>query len=397
MDETKKKLSPAKKLLIVSVLLISAALIQHLIFDLTGVEARQDMRMTDTGIGLTYGFDANANFYSPGARHFYFAARDGIQNISSTGELRWQHGFSMTAPTMVGRGEIVAVGEPGGYNIYVFGPNGYLYSVNLSDPVLYYTVNSSGYLSVILMTDNGYIVQVFNPDDPHNPRYGYRAPIYDDNVFPFSVDVSECGTFIAKARLDVDTLILSQLSLSYVRRVDSRGMPDGLFASYSFVDEFIARVRFTPCGRVIVVTDQQILGFAAEGTAQDPGPLWSIPLHNRPDKFYIGENNFAFITGDPFLNQPDADEPGILRIYNFNGNLTGSYDLGRRATHLSMNHNTILAGTDRTFYAISVHGIRLWTYSAIQDVRDMLFLDNTDTVIEAGGTRATVMRRLRVQ
>ena len=393
-SQTAAKSSPAKKLLIASSLLIAAALIQHLIFDLTGVEARQDLRMTDTEIGITYGFDVHASFYSPGARHFFYATRNGVQNISSTGELRWQHGFNMVQPTMVGRGDKVAIGEPGGHRIYVFGSAGYLYSVDLPYSVLYYTINAAGFLSVIMQTDIGYVVQIFNPVNPHEGRYGFWAPINDANVFPFSVDVSGCGTFVAKARLDVDTLVVSHLSMSFFSRMDSRGLPEGLFASYSFPDEFIVRVRFTGGGNLLVVTDRQIMGFSGNDNTQ--GPLWSIPLYNQPDMLYIGQNNFAYVTGDPFLNQPEAEEPGILRIYDFNGRLTGTYDLQRRATHLSMAHNTALVGTDRTFYAINSHGQRLWTYSAIKDVRDVIFLDNTDTILLAGGTRASVLRRLRV-
>ena len=390
----KRKLTPAKMMLIASGLLIVFAVIQYFVLDLAGAEARQDLRMSDTEIGISYGFDMQVSFYSPGGRHFFFAARDGVQNISSTGELRWQHGFTMSQPDMVGRGGMVAVGERGERQVYVFGPAGLLYIADFPHPLLYFSINGSGYLSVILRTDAGYELRVFSPGNPHQDRaYIYRAPINDANVFPFTVDVSACGTYIVKGFVDVNTLMTSRVTFSYIRRVDSRGMPDGLFASYNFRDELILRARFTDSQRVIVLTDHQIIGFdVGKGTQ---GPLWSIPLHNMPDKFDIGETHFAFVTGSQFLNRPEAESAGIVHIYDFNGNLTGSYDLGRRATHLSMGLGAVLAGTDRTFYAINTQGTRLWSYSAIQDVQDMIFLDNTDTILLAGGARATVMRRLR--
>lgn len=393
-DTNKKKLSPAKKLMIASALLIIAALVQHLVLDLVGFQARQDMLMVDTEIGVSYGFDAHASFYSSGARHFFFAARDGVQNISSTGDLRWQHGFTLSQPLMVGRGDKIAIGERDGHRIYVFGPDGYLYSINLPNPAMYFTVNPTGYLSVIMRTDTGYIVQVFNPANPHDPSYGYRAPRNDANLFPMSVDVSECGTYIATAYFDVDTWIFAKITFGYLRRVDSRGMPDGLFRLYNYADEFIYRVRFTGCGRVIALTDRRILGF--ESGRGSSGYIWDIILNNRPDPIYIGQNRLAFVTGEPFINHPDAESPGILKIYDFNGQETGRYDLGRRATYLTVGHNTILAGMDRTFFAISPTGNRLWTHLAIQDIHDAVFLENTDTILLAGGTRASIWRRIRV-
>ena len=389
----KKNYSPSKKLLIAISLIIAAALVRHLIFDIIGVEIRQDLVMTDTEIGVAYSFDMNASFYSPGSRHFYFGSRDGMQYISSTGELRWQHSFNISQPVMVGRGDIVAIGERDGHRIYIFNPFGLMYDVHLQHPALYFTVNQTGYLSVIMRTDIGYEVRVFNPLNPDDPNYGFRAPINDTNIFPLSVDVSECGTYIVKALLDVDVLMLSRLTFSYIRRVDSPGTLDGFIASYRFPDEFIIRARFVDGNRVLAVTDQQI--FSLEVGERTQNPLWSIPLYNHPEKFHVSENGFAYVTGDPFLNQPEAEEPGVLRIYNFDGRLTGTYNLGRRATHLSMGFNTVLVGMGRTFYAINTQGTRLWTSSAIQDVQDKFFLDNTDTVLLVGGTRATVMRRLR--
>jgi len=393
MEEKSERLSPAKKMLIASLLLIGAALVQHLVFDLVGVEARQDLIMTDTGIGIDFGFDMQPSFHSPGARHFFFAARDGVQVLNSTGELRGLHSFDMNQPKMVGSGDMVAVGESGGQTVYVLNSNRLMYTASLQHPALYFTVNRTGFLSVIMKTDTGYILQVFNPNNAYDPRYGLRAPLNDVNVFPFSIDVSDCGTYVAKAFLDVDTFLTSRLKFSYFRRAESRGMPEGLIASNSFPDEFIYRVRFTACGRLIVVTDKRIMGFSVGDSSREL--LWEVPLHNRPDLLHLGERHFAFVTGDAFLNDSEASSPGVLHIYDFNGNQTGSYDIGRRATHLSMAHGTVLVGAGRTFIAVNSHGTRLWTYSAMMDVREMIFLDNTDTVLLSGGTGASVMRRLR--
>jgi len=389
--ENKKK-SPIKKKLIIGIfILITVLLAWQLIFGIAGVEARQDLRMTDTTVSLYYSFDMQVGFHSSGGRNFFYSTRDGIQNIATNGERRWQEGFTITRPILTGRGDMVAVGEEGGRSIYVFNSSGLLYVADLPYPALYYTVNPRGYLSVIMRTDSGYFVQSFNPANPDDYAFSYRAPLNDNLVFPFSIDVSHCGTYIVKALLDLNGLTFSRLTFSLVRRIDSRGVADGLFAAYDFPGELIAHTRFTACGLLVVVTDQRILGFRTD----TQGYLWSVPFYNRPDELYVGENGFAFVAGEPFLNQPNADNPGLLRMYNFDGDLTGSYDLGRRATHLSMAHNAVLVGTERTFYAISIHGIRLWTYTATQDVQQMLFLENTDIILQAGGTRATVLRRTR--
>jgi len=376
-------------MLFVALILVVVALFQNVAVQLMGGESNTILQMTATDVEISYNFDTRATFYSSGNRTFFFATRDGLQNIASTGDLRWQYSFNMNQPIIVGNGDIIAVGEPNGQIIYVFNNDGIMYIANLLNPVLYYTINAVGYLSVIMRTHVGYEIQVFNPANPEDLSFGYRAPINDSNVFPFSVDVSDCGTYIAVALLDVETLTQSRLLFSYVRSVDSRGIPDGLIASYSFPNEFIFRVRFVDCENAIVITDKRILGYFAGQTTQ--GYNWNIPLHNRLDQVYVGSNIFAYVTGDRLLNDPFAEQPNMLRIYDFDGNLTGTYNLNGRTTHLSISNNTILVGVGRTFYAINSQGTELWNYTAIQDVLDIMLLDSTDTILLAGNTQATIM------
>ena len=387
----KKKRSLSKIMLIVAVVLVVFALLQNWVVELMGVESSTELQMVATGVELEYNFDMRASFHSYGNRNFFFVTRDGIQNITDTGAIRWQHGFNLNQPILVGNGGIVAVSEPNAQTVYVFNADGFMYSADLPHPVLYYTVNRRGYLSVIMRTAIGYEIQVFNPSNPTNPAFGYRAPINDPSVFPWSVDVSDDGTYIAVALIDVETLIQSRLLFSYVRSVDSRGIPDGLIASYTFPNnEFILRTRFVDADTAIVLTDRRILGYSAGRNTQNYN--WSMNLHNRLEKFYIGTNIFAYVTGDPVLNNPFAQEPNILNIHDFDGNLIGSHKLSGRATHLSISNDTILVGVARNFYAITSQGTEIWRYTAIQDVADIMLLDARDTILLAGYTQAAVMQ-----
>jgi hypothetical protein len=147
----------------------------------------------------------------------------------------------------------------------------------------------------------------------------------------------------------------------------------------------------------LVFTDTQIICYQPGlGNALDE--RWTIPLHNRigPLAFY-GGSRFSFVTGDRFLNDAAAAEPGEVNIYDMNGEQTGLFHLGRRATYLSMGHNHVIVGADRRFYALNHRGVRIWDYQTIHDTRGFIFLDNIDTVLIAGGTRASIMKRVRVR
>jgi len=147
----------------------------------------------------------------------------------------------------------------------------------------------------------------------------------------------------------------------------------------------------------LIFSDERIVCFRL-GTQTMCDELWQIPLHNKIDALaFYGGSRFAFAAGEPFLNDENALEAGLLQIYSVSGEKTGEYALARRATHLSMGWDAALVGADRNFFAISASGNRLWEYVSLQDTSQFIFLDNTDTVLMAGATSASVLKRVRVR
>ena len=381
-------------MLLIAVFLVLAAAGAQLAADHLGLTVGgRDLHMAATGVTIDYRFDMRAAFHSHG-NTLFFATRDGLQSLSvARGDVQWQQAFHFNDPILVRRGETLAIGESLGRRIYVFGPGGLRYAADFDEPVLHFSVNQAGYLATILRLGTGYEVRVHSP--AHFAQPLYRRTIREANLYPVAVDVSEDGRVIALALLDVHLLMVSRVQFSYIREVDGRGFVDGLFAMENYPGELVFDLRFTRCGRALVFTDSHIIGFQLGGQHNLP-EIFRIPLHNRLDKLYVGEQGFAFVTGEPDLNAAEALAEGNLHIFDMQGRPTGYYPLTRRVSHLTLGPgNAALVGMDRTFYAVSAQGVRLWTHTTYFDVRQILFLGNTDTVLIAGNHNATVMQRVR--
>jgi hypothetical protein len=52
-------------------------------------------------------------------------------------------------------------------------------------------------------------------------------------------------------------------------------------------------------------------------------------------------------------------------------------------------------GTSRNFFGVDMTGEMIWEYIALQDIRDFIFLENSETVLIAGAARANIWRRQR--
>ena len=387
-----------KGILMVGVLIFALAALAQFTFNLLGVGA-EDMRMINTGYGVSYAFDANATFYSSGSRSYYFAARTGIRLVPiGGGSGGWQESFSFTRPQLVTRGDVVAVGELGqSRKIYVYNSGGYMYSVDLTHPVTGFSVNAAGYLSVITQVDGGFHIQVFNQQHNNSHMWRWRSYHVDYPLrFPVAAEVSGDGRYIVIAYLNADgTQLATDVQFWEIDNQEARFGTDGLFAG-EFIEEAFITMRFMANNQLLIVTDNRIIMYSVSDIGVQE--VWSQPLYNRLDQLaFCGNNRFAIAAGAP--QRPDgryADPLGTVNIFDLNGQ-TGRFYLGRRATHLSMGHNAVIVGSNRYFHAISARGTSLWYHHAVHDVHDMIFLDNTDNVLIVGTNRAYEWRRQRVR
>jgi len=392
----KSRISAQTKVLLAALCLVIVFVIQ---FVFIGFGGPRDMRIQETEVGVSYSFDASPSFYANNSRFFYFLTRNGIRLISSvTGNERWHQTFNLTRPTMQARGDFVAVGEEDrGREIFVFNADGPLFQRAFDTPVLTFSINETGFLSVIRQLDNGgHAVEVFTRNNITLPLYVLTLP--PSLSLPVAVDVSPDGRYIVIAYLDMAVTMMLRIEFRFINREDARDTDNyGLFAQETFANQFPLDLRFMQSHQVLLTTDAQIVGLQ-RGTGWAVEQMWSIPLNNHLDQLaFYGNSRFAFVAGDAFVGDRDALPMGDLRIFNMNGEPTGAYSLGRRATFLDMGHNALIVGTDRVYRAIDFRGNLLWEHIAMQDTRAVIFLENTDTFLQAGATRADVWRRQRVR
>jgi len=363
------------------------------------------VRMEPTGHSVSYTFDASPSFHSNDSRFFYFVTRDGISFRPSNGDVRWSHSFSFNHPTMVARGDFVAVGERyGGRRVYVFDSSDQpLFRADFDYPIAMFSINAAGFLSVVLQTSVGYRIYVHNQQSIRAGEYLYRENIVGDLYFPTAVEVSEDGSYIAVAIADLNVRLDTTVHLRYLNERDARTWDtvDGLFAFETFAGQIVYTVRFMADNRLVVVTESQIIGYQIirrDYAVTTQQISWVIDLQNDLSHMaFYGNRHLVYITGDRHLGAVNGSPVGTVHIINADGTPVGEFNMGRRATHLSVGHGAVLVGSDRNFHAIDLRGNHLWEHNSLHYTRDMIFLDDTDTVLIVGASRAEVNTRQRVR
>ena len=362
----------------------------------------RDMRMVSTEIGVNYDFEASAQFYSNDSRFYYFVTREGISFRGSNGALLWHNSFSFNRPHISTRGDFLAVSElERGRLIHVFDDEGPVFSTPFDRPVLNFNVNAAGLLSVIVQYEGGYGVYLLSRERPTTADPLFHWSVFrtdQDLVHPILVEASDDGRYIVIAYVDLGTRVTTVVEFRYVNQWDAWGTEMGLFAAEMYSGLVLA-IRFMADNRLLILTPEYIVCFQVGPLHSQLSELWRLPLYNRIDniEFYRG-SHFAVAFGDRKVGTFGDGVPlGTVQFFNMNGIMTGSFHTGRRTTLLSMGHNAVIVGADRSFTAMDFRGMVLWEFVSIVDARNVIFLDDTSTVLVAGPTRAEVFRRRRVR
>jgi len=415
MDETTNVMDPElaaiqarqmviyKRVIVIAALLIIAVVGQALLLPIIGFGQERYMRMMPTDVFLTYNFDSGAVFYSNDSRDFFFVTRDGVRRILHNGEVDWNHTQRFTRPVINGRGDFFAVGEVDrGRNISVFNTSGHVFTSTFENPVLSFNINDTGFLTAIVRAPAAYEIFVLNNAAHDATEMGsvlYMRVVGEQGLhFPTFAEVSPDGRFLVTATVDLTYHLSTILEFRFVNEADSWDFAQGLFGATTFNGELVTSMRFMSNNRLIVTTTSRIICFQIGPNHAEWNEVWSIRLENELSHVgFYSNTHIIFVTGDRLLGLESGDPVGTVRIFNVNGVESGSFSLGRRVTHLSVGNNAVIIGSDRNFHALDIRGNPMWEHTLHQDSRDFMFLEDTNTVLVVGSTRADIMRRRRLR
>ena len=389
------------KILVFVGLLVAIIIMQIFVPDLGQTHI---VRMEPTGLSVSYNFDDSPSFHSHNGRFFYTATRDGMFYRTANMELRWSESFNFSNPIMVTRGDIVAVGDrTGGRMVYVFNPQGLMFSVDFGYPVQFFNVNATGILSAIVQKTYGSYIYVYSPQSARAGESIFYERAMGDMLQPTGVDVSPDGRYIAIATLDTEIRMQTIITFRYLNEADALAWrtEEGLFSAEVFHGEIVTSIRFMAGDRLLVTTPSRIVCFqinARSYAISTQDILWVEELTNVLTHLdFYNDRYFAYIVGERNIGEMEGSDPGTLYIKNIDGHTVGTFSMGRNATHISMGSGAVIVGSDRNFHAIGLTGTHLWEHNSIHDTRDVIFVGDTDTILVAGQNRAEINTRQRVR
>ena len=313
---------------------------------------------------------------------FFVLMRDSMRFFDELGREVFRHAITMNHASLIGRGGFAAIAEQNGQSLLVFGQNGHLYTVHKSAPIISFTVNPQGLSAIITFDGASHAIYVYSPHGLLLPvDTGHTGPMF----FPVAMDISADSRYLAISYLDISDAQIN----SVVQFISLEPYNGGVFAmDAANHGQFVGLVRFMENNRLLTISDRQISLISPHERVQ---LLWEIEINNHITAAEFGSDWLALAFGDELLNHIGRPA-NTITIYNMSGQEIFSYQSARATTSLSSMDNTLIAGSNNHFFALSPAGNTLWQHSAPSNIAHLHFLSNTDTIIAISPTNAAILR-----
>ena len=265
----------------------------------------------------SYGSGANASVkYERFGSRILRYSNDGISCLNERLESVWTQGYSMQQPMVDICGDYVAVGDPGGEDIYLFNSGGLVKKIGVTYMLEDFTVSGIGGVFAVLADGDRKYMKYFDRDGEliaegmvQQKRTGY----------PMSFDISEDGRLLMMSYLHVGNGTMKTNIVFYNFDSPGEAAMDRIVASFEYKDTVVPDVKIFGNDRAVAVGD----GCAYVYEGKDKPVLHkTLEYPGSPRSLFFSEDKFGMV-----FSVDDENDTYETEVYKANGNRLSAFNV----------------------------------------------------------------------
>ncbi len=371
--------------------IVALALIIIIVYIVTG-DKISAIGESDKLFSTEFGVNSKADFYVDGKDIFY-STKDTVTLLNSSGENVWSDTFSMVSPAMLADGDFIGVADIKNKVMNVYSKKGKVYSIDTDGNITSFAINPLGASAIICKntSEGDYNVSVYNSAGEKMFMGSY---VISDGI-PITVDISDDSSKVAVGFVNTSGISITSNVLFYSTNKAIAAQienSDAMFSAVSCDKEMVGSVRFLDNDSCIIATDKSLSNIGGKDVAQYV-QNWRIDFENYVTAFDVVDSDYVAVAyGESMEGSEDSVEKNSIFWYKAsNGSVKGSALMETSVSSLSSGLGcTIAELDDNTFVALKPSGSQLWQYEGVQNISDILFYGDTDTIAVVSATKMTL-------
>ncbi len=246
-------------------------------------------------------------------------SKDGISCLGANGQVLWNQTYEMQNPIAHTCGDVVAVGDYNGHNIYVSSTSGALGQVDTNLPIRDFCVSSQGVVAAVL--DGTDVTWIYLYDAQGNNLANFKTTM-NDSGYPVSISISPNGELVCVSYLyPEDGSLKTSVAFFNFGSVGQNSI-DNYVSGYDYPGVVVPYVQFMNTGAAFAASDDRIMFYNG-----DQKPLSQAEIFTGEEEVRSIYFNDSYM-GAVFANST-SEGKYRLQVYGTKGDnvLTAYFDI----------------------------------------------------------------------
>lgn len=304
-----------------------------------------------------------------------------LVKMINNNEVVWQDNFASITPTAFFSKNKFAIADLNEKTLKLYNNKGLIYTIKTVYPIVSFSINDKGYTSIITKNEN------LNEVDVYNEKGENIFSLKDISILngiPVATTVSEDCENLAISFLKVNkTTVDSYIGIYSLKKEILGQDKNSMFAAFEKEDQLVGIIRFMSNNNLLTFSDKEIACSKISPKSNVKyREIWKNPLEQKIQYMSIIDNkNFVLVFDEDVLKEDEKTQKSKIVFYNINNIKTKSYTSEKKITSFYSSEIGTLIGIGRKYVAINNNGKEVWTYHLTQDINDIKFFKNINTII----------------
>lgn len=260
------------------------------------------------GLSITNGADSYVMALSD---HVIQYSKDGISCVDAGGNAVWNQTYEMQNPIARTCGNVVAVGDYNGHNIFVNDIGGTLGEVDTNLPIRDFCVSMQGVVATIL--DGTDVTWIYLYDAKGNTLASFKTTMKDSG-YPIDIGISPNGELVCVSYLYPEEGNLKTSVAFFNFGSVGQNSIDNYVSGYDYPGSVVPYVQFMDGKSAFAVSDDRVMFYT--GSEKPVSQAEIFTGDEQIKSVYSGDNYMGLV----FANSTD-DGAYRLQVYNTSGEL----------------------------------------------------------------------------
>ncbi len=279
--------------------------------------------------------------------HILAVSKDGASCTDTKGNVIWNITYEMQEPVVSIAGNVAAIADYSGSNVYVMDASRQLCSVSTDLPVYAVSAAENGSVAVVL---NGTDAMWVNMYDAKGSMIEQSKMSMGQMGYPLSVSVSPNGELLCISHLQISGTKVKTSIAFYNFGAVGQNYSDNCVSGYDYEGEIFPVTHFMDGNTAFAVSDSRLVFFQGKQIPQNGmNNLFSENLKG----VYYDDSYVALV-----FNDVTGEEAYRLELYNSSGNKVSEFGFDLDYTTLQISGDCVIMNNEQECRIYSTGGIQ---------------------------------------